>query len=131
MPNPIRPLGRPINQWSFDSSDIENEGRRQDRERRLREDEEYFRRTGMRRPPIMDFNPLVDSNPSPDIANDGDSYVEDNPSELLETHESFGISKKTSAAHNTNLKQKEDEEFKRLVEENRKKMGNAIDGIEL
>jgi len=80
MANPVRPIGRSGFHENFDP---ENEGRRQDRERREREDEEFFQRTGAHRTPIPEYSPLVDQDSVQyDVADDGDSYIEDNPSEV-------------------------------------------------
>jgi len=84
MANPVRAIGRSGFSGDFDP---ENEGRRQDRERRVREDEEYYQRTGRRRPPIIEYSPLVDQYPTPDVADDGDAYIENNPSEIVNTTE--------------------------------------------
>lgn len=81
MANPITPVG-------FNHGrDIVEEAAAQDEERNIRADEEHFRRTGQNRRPRRLDNPLVDNNPSPDLANDGDSYdLENNdpPSEYAE-----------------------------------------------
>ena len=92
MANPITPFGR------RPSRDIYEEASLQDEERQIREDDLHFRRTGENRRPRRLDSPLVDNNPSPDIANDGDSYgleedlsnmhgvgeySEDNPTEFI------------------------------------------------
>jgi hypothetical protein len=79
MANPITPSGRP-RRASFNPSDpydISGEARRQDEERRIREDNAIFERTGINRPPIPEYSPLVDDD-RPDVARDGDSYDENN-----------------------------------------------------
>lgn len=91
MANPVTPLGR------RPSRDIYEEASLQDEERQIREDDLHFRRTGENRRPRRLDSPLVDNNPSPDIANDGDNYEleedlsnmhmaeysEDNPTEFI------------------------------------------------
>ena len=82
MANPITPSGRP-RRSSFNPSDFLSDGtildaaRRQDEERRIREDNALFERTGVNRPPVPEYSPLVDDD-RPDVANDGDSYEENN-----------------------------------------------------
>lgn len=91
MANPVRQVGER-------SLDIIEEAALQDEERQIREDDAYFRQTGRNRRPRRLDSPLVDNNPSPDIANDGDSYdlndeerrnsdgrayLEDNPTEFI------------------------------------------------
>jgi hypothetical protein len=82
MANPITPSGRP-RRSSFNPSDFFSDGtildaaRRQDEERRIREDNALFERTGVNRPPIPEYSPLVDDD-RPDVARDGDSYDENN-----------------------------------------------------
>jgi len=68
MANPITPAGfrRDV--------DIVEEAASQDEERADREDEAHFRATGINRRPRRLDSPLVDDNPSPNIAVDGDSY---------------------------------------------------------
>lgn len=68
MANPVRPLGRSSGRDIYDEAAI------QDLERQISEDELHFRMTGENRRPRRLDNPIVDNNPSPDIANDGDSY---------------------------------------------------------
>jgi hypothetical protein len=76
MANPITPSGRRRSS-DYDRDDIASAARRQDEERRIREDNAYFERTGINRPPAGTYDPLVD-NDRPDVAYDGDSY-DDNP----------------------------------------------------
>jgi len=99
MANPITPIGR-SRISSFDSGDIVETAARQDRERREREDDDYYRRTGLRRDPVREYDPLVPINgrENVDIANDGDTYdenyrptrpngegyAEDNPTVIIE-----------------------------------------------
>ena len=75
MANPITPSGnRGISSFG-EGEDIASAARRQDEERRIREDNTYFERTGINRPPVREYSPLVD-NDRPDVAYDGDSYDE-------------------------------------------------------
>jgi len=118
MANPIRPLGR------SSAHDIYDEAATQDLERQIEEDELHFRNTGENRRPRRLDNPLVDNNPSPDIANDGDNYdlsndpvehtasgeyAEDSPSQFIPSHNS----------RRTGLQQTED-----IIRDYERTMGN-------
>jgi len=83
MANPIIPSGRRRRlEWLPDGSDIAEAARRQDEERRIREDDEHFERTGENRPPRQFNDPLVD-NDRPNVAYDGDTYAEDAPTRII------------------------------------------------
>lgn len=157
MANPITPSGRrrisPIE--SFDGGDIGEAARRQDEERRIREDNAYFERTGINRPPIRENSPLVD-NDRPDIANDGDSYderfrgrdfVENNPSRIIDpdaisnnvrrnnwgrgTPNIITTPRNEREAYVQREQIKQDKEFQEKVEKTKKKFRNAISGLEI
>lgn len=175
MASPVTPVGRPRRIWidptdsaSF-ATDIEEDlsavhgidtiaeaARMQDEERRIREDNEHFARTGENRPPVSENSPLVDDNFSrlQDVANDGDSYdevftfpdqhayVEDAPSRLInrpfsETARArvmrdlnIGITREQEE-FNRRKKIKEDAEFKKKAEANKKKFKTVISGLVL
>jgi len=71
MANPIQPVS---------GNDIFESARQQDEERRRREAQEHYERTGERLPEYHEYDPLVPINgrEPPDVANDGDSYDERN-----------------------------------------------------
>ena len=77
MANPISRRFVPVNR-DIDN-DPYNEGQRQDRERRIREDNEIFERTGINPLPRIEHSPLVPINghsESEDIAGDALDYLE-------------------------------------------------------
>jgi len=81
MAKSIKPVGKSKNTHGFsfiDGCDIAEMAKQQDRERRIREDNEYFEKTGINRLPHVEYDPLVPINgyTPPDIADDGDSYDE-------------------------------------------------------
>ena len=138
MANPIRPSRRAslIDDLGGDT----NEGQRQDLERQQRADEAYYQRTGIRRPPLVEHSVLVPTDSYvPDVANDGDSYIENAPSEIISpiTLENIG----PSAARNSVVrernnvakkdKQKKDIEFQKSIEKSREQIGNSIEGLDL
>ena len=133
MANPIRRANR--------ESDPLNEGQRQDRERRERDDQAYYERTGQHRPPIHEYSPLVDDDRPDDVATDGDSYVEDSPSEIIDAtpHLSEMIRDGTERNRIVNEKHKESktkkrkerEDLQKSIEESREQMGNTIEGLDI
>jgi len=76
MANPISRRFVPANR--IDDDPI-SEAQRQDRERRIREDNEYFERTGINPRPRRETDPLVPINgrEPEDIAEDGDEYIDE------------------------------------------------------
>jgi len=69
MANPIQPVG---------GNDIVESARQQDMERRQREAQDHYNRTGERLTEYQEYDPLVPINgyEPPDIAGDGDSYAD-------------------------------------------------------
>lgn len=152
MANPIIPSGQRIIRQIGELDDPVERARRQDEERRIREDDEHFRRTGENRPPITDYSPLVEDNPREDIANDGDSYdeliphyqrpnnhtvdgdwSEDNPTQIIggnRTNRHNPFNRSEMGAYLGREQEKKDNEQKTLENENRKKYNNAICGLE-
>jgi hypothetical protein len=182
MANPITPNGNRRN-----SGDIFDAARRQDEERQIREDNQYFEQTGINRPPRETYDPLVDNN-TQDVARDGDSYddqpfrnpivenyySEDAPSQIIDngprgransSRQNFerqrsllseaintsmareGINPNIPARPaSTNARQaylerqkvienkvsaEEERKFKEKAEENKKKFGNSIMGLDI
>lgn len=158
MANPITPSGRPRRLrpealYGYQAEqDIAEAARQQDIERRIREDNAHFERTGINRPPVPEYSPLVDDD-RPDVANDGDSYderpynrhtvdgeyVEDSPTRIIDR-----IIEDSSRRRNTGRTRtlrneqrayiereqvKEDKEFQEKVSKRRKKFRNAITGL--
>lgn len=140
MANPIRPHGR-------SGMDIFEEAARQDEERQIQEDDAHFSLTGINRRPRRLDNPLVDNNPSPDIANDGDEYDENNITELrngindyVENDPSEFINlpsqnsrrsnnptrERVMDAYNKRETEKEEKEFNLIKEKRIEKSKNAI-----
>lgn len=83
MANPVTPTDRRrlVSSAYLDLDTFTMRARRQDEERRIREDDEYFRRTGENRSPLPQNSPLVeddipDTLVPRDIADDGDDYDE-------------------------------------------------------
>lgn len=156
MANPITPSGFrrrlvPEALYSFQNEDIAESARRQDAERRIREDNQYFERTGVNRPPVQEYSPLVD-NDRPDIANDGDSYdesrqynfsaigeyVEDNPTRLIEPNQQNILRNRSSRIRACNEERdayidreqiKQEKEFQEKSEKQKKRFKNAISGL--
>jgi hypothetical protein len=153
MANPISPVG---------SRDIFESARLQDEERRLREIQEHFERTGEMLIDPSPNDPLVPINgyTPPDIASDGDTYVENNPTQLQNTASSddireimdgiFGRGYLENASENTShqralreqaLKaeetrklmeaQKERHELENLRQKSKEKFINAVSGLEV
>ena len=132
MANPIRTVGR---------RDIDpvSEAQRQDRERREREDQAYFENTGIRRPPIIEINPLVDDDIQ-DVANDGDSYIDDAPSEIIMPPTSIlnrpnipsATIRNTVVDKITKTKKDNDsEELEKSLKKAREQINNTIEGLEI
>jgi hypothetical protein len=157
MANPIIPSGQRIIRQIGELDDPVERARRQDEERRIREDDEHFRRTGENRPPITDYSPLVEDNPREDIANDGDSYdeqplfhqrpnnhtvagdwAEDDPTEIINpdnqrNRRASGSSQRVMSERESYLRreqEKKDNEQKTLENKNRKKYNNITSGLE-
>ena len=143
MANPIRSLGR------RSSGDIYEEAASQDLERQIEEDELHFRNTGENRRPRRLDSPLVDNNPSPDIANDGDNYdlsddpvrgeipgeyAEDSPSQFIPSHNSrrSGLQhadpsrERVMNAYNRREREKGEKEFAIVKEKRIEQSKNAI-----
>jgi len=152
MANPIIPSGnrrRVDNSISLYEIDIAEAARRQDIERRIREDNDHFERTGENRSPVSDYSPLVDDD-RPNVVNDGDSYdennhtvageyVEDSPSRIIDPdsirrRENSFVDNvlsipKEREAYFQREKIKEDKVFKEKVDNRKKKFNNSIAGL--
>ena len=159
MANPITPIGR-SRISSFDSGDIVETAARQDRERREREDDDYYRRTGLRRAPVREYDPLVPINgrESADIANDGDTYdenyrprrpngegyAEDNPTVIIENV--VGLRRRNPATSNlvqrdydrdaiknvtSIIENKENEEIRQQIEKKKSEIDDSISNLDL
>lgn len=89
MANPITPMGRSR------STDIFEIAREQDEQRRINEDNEHFNRTGENRRSAGTYDPLVDNDRYRDIANDGDSYDENNRTYTVYTSTGRGYAEDT------------------------------------
>ena len=154
MPNMITPVGSRI----YGDSTPLSEAQRQDRERRARDDAAYEQRTGIRRPPIMETSFLVGQNETPDVANDGDGYIENNPSVLntaaLSSAFSVGepefnldtvvagsntqrLTPRTAPRNRSVTKEvklsntdQNNKDIKSLIEKNKEEMGNLIEGLD-
>jgi hypothetical protein len=145
MANPIMPSGRR-------RMGALEEAITQDRERRIREDEEYFQRTGINRPPRYEIDPLVDNDRYRDVAADGDTYddrytpplghrtlegeyVEDSPSQLIDPDSRRRsiprAPRNEREAYMQRERETEEKEFQRQVKENLKRFNNGITSLEL
>ena len=144
MANPIMPAG-------IRRMDAVEEARAQDRERRIREDDEYFRRTGVNRPPVYEIDPLVDNDRYRDVAADGDTYddsytslrspstdeyVENSPSEIIDPDSrrrprSPRPPRNEREAYVQRERELEEKEFQRQTKENLKRFNNGITCLEL
>ena len=136
MPNPIRPSGRPRSFSTDDPDNPINEAIKQDRERRLRDDELYYQQTGIRRPPLVEHSVLIpEDSRIPDIANDGDSYIENAPSEIIDPIGNVVNTRNNIVRERNNVtkkeKQSKDLEFQQAIEKSREQIGNSIEGLDL
>lgn len=149
MANPITPSGnrRYLNPVE--------EAQNQDRERRIREDNAYFERTGENRPPIPEYSPLVD-NDRPNVAYDGDSYddrfnrhtafgdyAEDTPTRIIDPDAIIAeigamqglntrpIPRTEREAYIQRERIIEDKDFQVKAEETKNKFKSAIGGLQI
>lgn len=109
-----------------------SEAQRQDRERRIREDNEYFQRTGINPRPRGSDSPLVPLNGQEpeDVADDADAYIEGFSDDFS--------TPSPSHAHNQELQEFrrreqviKDRELKKKAEEFEQRPKNTILDIEL
>jgi len=148
-PRPISPVG---------GMDIAESARQQDAERRQREAQDHFDRTGERLPVYSEYDPLVPISgyEPPNIADDGDTYdnlgrarrrrdpSEMSPSEVIDSMYGEGYTDHMSHQRQLReqaLKSEEDRdrkeweakeaERKRLREEAKSKFNNATAGLEI
>jgi len=133
MANTIRrhfvPVGR-------DSDDPVTEAQRQDRERRIREDNEIFERTGVNPRPRQEYDPLVPINGrEPDnIADDAldylegidDDFITPSPDRLREATQ-----REEQKAFEQRAKLAKEKELQKQTEEFSKRPKNTILDIEL
>ena len=133
MANTIRrhfvPVGR-------DSDDPVTEAQRQDRERRIREDNEIFERTGINPRPRQEYDPLVPINGrEPDnIADDAldylegidDDFITPSPDRLREATQ-----REEQKAFEQRAKLAKEKELQKQTEEFSKRPKNTILDIEL
>lgn len=156
MANPITPSGRPRRESFYSSDFLSNEAnilesaRIQDQERRIREDNAIFERTGINRPPVTEYNPLVDDD-RPDVARDGNSYeennhtlpgeyAEDSPTRIIDSSGRTVSEIRNPRQRNRSQEQeaymqrehvKQDKEFEDKVNNRKKKFTNPIIGLGL
>jgi len=128
--------------------DVLTAAQQQDRERRIREDDEHFRRTGENREPIEEEEFLVpiSSYVPPVIADEIEveggvvhtspleGYVEDQPSSIIDP--SFvrpprQITSMERIAYLERQHELEEKKMKIVLEKVKKKFNNAITGLEL
>lgn len=146
MANPIQPVG---------GIDIVESARQQDMERRQREAQDHYDRTGERLAEYREYDPLVPINgyEPPDVASDGDSYGERRvrSDEIVDRaiDDIFGQGYanesrlnaeekklREQALHAENRRilqehQRKKDELQVLREETRKKFNNAVYGLEI
>ena len=138
MPNKIKSL---IEDYGYD---IVEKAKQQDQERRIREDNDYFEKTGINRIPLKIDDPLVPIGNYPDIADDGDTYdenynpnhhtadgefAEDKPTYLIKDRTQ--VDPKEKAAYEKREKVKQEKEFEDKKNKRKNKFTNAIRGLVL
>ena len=128
--------------------DVLTAAQQQDRERRIREDDEHFRRTGENREPIEEEEFLVPINGyvPPVIADEIEveggvvhtpplhSYAEDHPSSIIDSSSVRRPRQITSIERIAYLERQHEFEEKKMqvvLEKVKKKFNNAITGLEL
>jgi hypothetical protein len=156
MANPITPIGR-TRISSVDLRDIVETAARQDRLRSEREEDDYYRRTGLRRDPVREYDPLVPiyGREEVDIADDGDSYdenyrpriasreyyredyIEDNPTVIIEDvvelrRSNPAPSNLANIRNNTQERavNKENEEIKQQIEKKKSEINDSISNLD-
>ena len=133
MANTIRRNFVPVNR---ESDDPVTEAQRQDRERRIREDNEIFERTGINPRPRQEYDPLVPINGrEPDnIADDAldylegidDDFITPSPDRLREATQ-----REEQKAFEQRAKLAKEKELQKQTEEFSKRPKNTILDIEL
>ena len=141
MANPVQPVGGNDND---NDNDIYESARQQDAERRAREAQAHFERTGESVREYQEHSPLVPINghsDPQDIADDGDAY--DNIGGFnRNTNADESLAKSQSQRQREDIvryrqrKEEEEvikkkEEYKILKEASKKKFRNAISGLEI
>ena len=110
--------------------------RTQDIERRIREDEEYFQRTGINRAPVQEYDPLVSiGGRDDDIADDADTYIDNDPGDLYaQTQIIRNVNPQENEAYNRRnvvAKEIENQKIMKQLKESEKEHRNPILDLEL
>lgn len=108
--------------------------RLQDEERRIRDADEYFARTGINRPPVPEVDPLVDIWGSDDVAFDADSYIENEPGDLYVPSQLRNVNtgeREAFIRRDRITKEKEREDIIKQLKECEKEHRNPIADLEL